>query len=202
MTAGPTPESPSEIYRKFNGEVRLENLQSYDSLDWWNMRSLSFCNGHELGQWWWIAKHYSGTDLCLRCSDCSINFKDCTQLLLFVVLCCLLAVLLGLSLSVLLCCMSQPWWPAHEAPDVLNRTTRELNAKAGVLERETSFPSSFSSERNIDARMANGLSFNYFLLFFLGQACQISLAFMWNFVILFCLVLFYKMGHSCCSKPI
>lgn len=33
--------------------------------------------------------------------DCNINFKDCTELSLFVVLCSLLAVLLGLSLSVL-----------------------------------------------------------------------------------------------------
>lgn len=55
---------------------------------------------------------------------------------------------------------------------------QELIAKAGVVERETSFSSSFPCERNIDARVANSLSLNYFLpFFFLSQACQISLAF-------------------------
>lgn len=144
-----------------------------------------------------MVKHYSRRDLCLCCSDCSIHFKDRIELSLFVLLCCPLAVLLGLSLSVCLCCMKQPWWPAHEGPDVLNETTHELTAKAGVLERETSFPSSF------DASAANSLSWNYFLPFFSGQACQASLAFILNnCVILFCFVLFYKMGDWYSSKPI
>lgn len=43
---------------------------------------------------------------------------------------------------------------------------QELIAKAGVVERETSFSSSFPCERNIDARVANSLSLNYFLPFF------------------------------------
>lgn len=48
----------------------------------------------------------------------------------------------------------------------MSQTMQELIAKAGVLERETSFLSSFPCERNIDARVANSLSLNYFLPFF------------------------------------
>lgn len=46
---------PSDFCWKLDDEVRLENVQSHDSLGWWNVRSsrwLSLRSEHELGQGW------------------------------------------------------------------------------------------------------------------------------------------------------